>query len=178
MHDMRFYLYEVEIERSSGWSKAHVVAPSEQRAAELIFDQDTLLGQDHLQFTLERVDETLSGDQRKGLDDMLDNSPVGIASYNKTIGWIGHIAAVPQLQLFGIEDSMGSQTYVIAPNKDIAATLYLGSNVLSDGEQRIFRFFDGLADLPPDHIHSLDCLLEFGPVGVVDFHPESGWSVS
>jgi|TARA_R110001599_G_scaffold226256_4_gene425234 hypothetical protein len=80
--------------------------------------------------------------------------------------------------LFGIEDSMSSQTYVIAPNKDIAATLYLGSNVLSDDEQRIFRFFDGLKDLAPDHIHSLDCLLEFGPVGIVDFHPESGWSVS
>ena len=175
---MRFYLYEAEIERSSGWSKAHVVAPSEQRAAELIFDHDTLLGQNYLQFTLERVDETLSGHRRKGLDIMLDHSPVGIASYNETIGWVGHVAAVMQLQLFGIEDSKGSQTYVIAPNKDIAATLYLGGNVLSDGEQRIFRFFDGLADLPPDHIHSLNRLLEFGPVGVADFHPESGWFVS
>ena len=152
---MRFNLYEAEIARSSGWSKVHVVAPSEQRAAELIFDQDSLLGQDHLQFTLEQVDEALSGDRRKSLDDMLDHSPVGIASYNETIGWVGHVAAVPQLQLFGIEDSKGSQTYVIAPNKDIAATLYLGSNVLSDGEQRVFRFFDGLTDLPPDHIHSL-----------------------
>jgi hypothetical protein len=27
-------------------------------------------------------------------------------------------------------------------------------------------------------IHSLDYLLEFGPVGIADFHPESGWSVS
>ncbi len=174
---MRFNLYEAEIERSSGWSKAHVVAPTEQRAAELVFDHDTALAQDHIRFTLERVDETLSGDRRKGLDAMLDKSPVGIASYNETIGWVGHVAAIQKLQLFGIEDIKGSQTYVIAPNKDIAAALYLGSNVLEDGEQIIFRFIDGLTDIPLDRVASLECLLEFGPVGIASFDSEAGWSV-
>jgi hypothetical protein len=55
---------------------------------------------------------------------MLDKSPVGIASYSETIGWVGHVAAIQKLQLFGIENSKGSQTLVIAPNKDIAAALY------------------------------------------------------
>ena len=174
---MRFKLYQVEIERTNGWSKAHVVAPTEQRAAELIFDHDIELRQDHLQFTLERVDEALSGDLLKGLDDMLDNSPVGLASYSRVIGWVGHVAAIQQLRLFRIEDSERSETFVIAPSKDIASALYLKDSPLADGEHRLFRIFDGLADMPAEHIDSLELLLEFGPVGIVTYHEEHGWSV-
>lgn len=174
---MRFNLYEAEIERSSGWSKAHVVAPTEQRAAELVFDHDAALGQEHIQFTLERVDEALSGDRRKGLDKMLESASVGIASYSKVIGWVGHVAAVQQLRLFRIEDGGGSKTFVIAPSKDIALALYLKADPLAEGEHRLFRIFDGLASIPAEHIDSLELLLEFGPVGIVTCHKDHGWSL-
>ena len=174
---MRFNLYQIEIERSSGWSKAHVVAPTEQRAAELIFDHDEELRQEHLRFTLERVDETLSNDQRKGLDDMLETAAVGLASDSRVMGWVSHVAAIQQLKLFRIEDSEGSETFVIAPSKDIASALYLMENSLAEGEHRLFRMFDGFADIPAEHIDSLELLLEFGPVGTVTFHEEHGWSV-
>ena len=177
MHEMKFNLYEAEIERNSGWSKAYVVAPTEQRAAELVFDHDTALGQEHIQFTLERVDETLSKDRRKGLDDMLKTASVGIASYSRVIGWVGHVAAIQQLRLFRIEDSEGSETFVIAPSKDIASALYLMDDPPAEGEHRLFRIFDGFADIPAEHIDSLELLLEFGPVGTVTCHKEYGWSV-
>ncbi len=174
---MRFKLYEAEIERSSGWSKAHVVAPTEQRAAELVYDHDMALRQEHIQFTLERVDDVLPEDRRKGLDDMLETASVGIASYSRVIGWVGHVAAIQQLRLFRIEDSGGSETFVIAPSKDIASALYLKDDPLAEGEHRLFRILDGFADIPAEHIDSLELLLEFGPVGTVTRHEEHGWSL-
>ncbi|MEH6716511.1 hypothetical protein [Parasphingorhabdus flavimaris] len=174
---MRFNLYQAEIERSNGWSKAHVVAPTEERAAELIFDHDEELRQEHLQFTLERVDEILPEDRRKGLDDMLETAAVGIASYSRVIGWVGHLAAIQQLKLFRIEDGEGSETFVIAPSKDIASALYLKDDPLAEGDHRLFRIFDGLADIPADRIASLELLLEFGPVGIARYGEDNGWSV-
>ncbi len=174
---MRFNLYEVEIERTNGWSKSHVVAPSEQRAAELIFDHDDELRQEHIQFTLERVDEVISDDRRKGLDDMLETASVGIASYSKVIGWVGHVAAIQQLRLFRIEDRGGSETLVIAPSKDIASVLYLSVNAPLDGGHRLFRIFDGISSIPAGSIANLPLLLELGPIGIAKFDEENGWSV-
>jgi hypothetical protein len=148
MHEMRFKLYEAKIERTDGRSRCYVVAPSDQRAAELIVDHDMELRQKHLEFTLERVDEVLPDDHRKGLDDMLETAPVCLASYSEIVGWVGHAAILQQLRFFQIEDRNGSETFIIAPSSVMAAGLYVSANALVEGERRPFRIFDGLTDLP------------------------------
>ena len=50
---MRMQLFELDIERASGRIKAHVVAESEQRATEIVFDHDSAPGEEDLRFTLE-----------------------------------------------------------------------------------------------------------------------------
>jgi hypothetical protein len=44
---MRFNLYEVEIERVSGWSQYHIVAESKERAADLAIDYEFMLQHEH-----------------------------------------------------------------------------------------------------------------------------------
>lgn len=172
---MRFKLYEANIERTDSRSRCYVVAPSDQRAAELIVEHDMELRQKHLQFTLERVDKVLPDVLREGLDDMLETAPVCLASYSEEIGWVGHVAVLQQLRLFRIEDSEGSETFVIAPSTVMASGLYLSANALVEGEQRPFRIFDGLASIPAGRIANLHAMLEFGPVGIVAYYKEHGW---
>lgn len=174
---MRMELYEIEIERNSVVVRGHIVAPTEARAAELVFEHDDMLGQESTEFTLERVDETLPLDRRLGLDDMLEGGPVGFASYYDQIGWIVHVTALQRLRLFRIEDKAGTENYVIAPDSNFASTIYMMNNPVKEGEHRLFRIFDGLADLPNERIANLQTLLEFGPVGIATFQNEHGWSV-
>lgn len=174
---MRMKLYQLEIKRIGGSVKGYIVSPTEERAAELVFELFTSDDPEDFDFTLERVDETLQDDRRIGLDDLLEHAPVGIASYNQTIGWVGHVAAVPELRLFRVDEMKGQQTFIIAPNSDVASTIYMDTVPLASGEHIMFRIFDGLAELPPERIRNLKSLLEFGPVGVATFHEEDGWSV-
>jgi len=58
---MRFKLYEVEIERVSGWSQHNIVAESKERAADLAIEYEFMLQREHIQLALKRVDETLTG---------------------------------------------------------------------------------------------------------------------
>jgi hypothetical protein len=173
---MRFKLYEVEIERVSGWSQYHVVAESKERAADLAIDYEFVLQHEHIRFSLKRVDETLPPELCKGLDYMLEEGPIGLASYHQTIGWIVHAGTIQQLRFFRIEDLEETKTFVIAPNPDTASALYFSSNPLADGEHIMFRIFDGFADLPQERIANLPALLEFGPVGIVTYDEEHGWS--
>ena len=172
---MRFKLYEVEIERVSGWSQYHIVAESKERASDLAIDYEFVLQHEHIQLALKRVDETLPHERCKGLDDMLEGGPIGLASYHETIGWVVHAGTVQQLRFFRIDDIEESQTFVIAPNPDIASALYFSSNPLAKGERRVLRIFDGLVDVPQERIANLPALLEFGPVGIVTYHEEYGW---
>tara|TARA_R110001606_G_scaffold244964_5_gene392942 strand:- start:2202 stop:2708 length:507 start_codon:yes stop_codon:yes gene_type:complete len=167
---MRFKLYEVEIERVSGWSQYHIVAESEERAADLAIDYEIVLKREHIQLALKRVDETLPHERCKGLDDMLEGGPVGLASYHHTIGWVVHAGYMQQLRFFRIVDLEESKTFVIVPNPDIASALYFSSNPLAKGERRVLRIFDGFADLLQERIANVRALLEFGPVGIVTYH--------
>ena len=101
---MRFKLYEVEIERVSGWSQYHIVAESEERAADLAIDYEFVLQHHYIQLALKRVDETLPHERSRGLDDMLGGGPVGLASYHHMIGWVVHAGYMQQLRSFRIED--------------------------------------------------------------------------
>jgi len=173
---MRMELYEVRLDRPDGEARSYVVAPSEPRAAELVIDHHLATNQECPDFPLQRVDEDLPQDRQKGLDALLDTAPVGFASYHEPIGWIAHIAAVEQLRLFRLEDEHGASKFVIAPDKDTAMVIYCADWHLEEGEQRMFRIYDGLAELPPERLRNLPDLLEFGPAGIVAFDEGNGWS--
>jgi len=175
---MRLKLYLVEIEREAGWSQCHIVAESEERAADLVIGYESTLPNERFQLDIERVDETLPYDRCMALDDMLEEGAVGLASYSQTVGWIAHAGTMQRLRFFRIEDIKESQTFVIAPNPDIASALYAVSNPLAEGERRLIKIFDAFADAPAEGIASLRYLLEVGPIGIISFDSEDGWSVS
>ncbi len=108
---------------------------------------------------------------------MLETATNGFASFIRSLGWIVHIAALQKLRLFKVEDTKGQITYVVAP--DIARTMeiYCADAPLHDGQRRMFRIVDGFFDLPPERLANIHALLELGPVGIVDFDVDAGWSL-
>lgn len=175
---MRFKLYEVEIERNDGRDKGHVVALSEQHAAEIIIDHKIVLDKEVVSFTLERVDHNLPSDRSVGLDDLLQSAPAGFASFCMQTGWVALAPASRKLRFFQIEEGQREKTYLIAPDANIAFAIYVSDQPLEKGEQRFLRIRDGLSDLPADRVGNIHSLLEIGPIGVVRFEEDYGWMVS
>jgi hypothetical protein len=169
-------LYEAVMERPDRRARSYVVAPTGKRAAQLIIDQDERLGEQHLSFSLEQVDSKLPADKQVGLDDLLEGAPIGFASYCEPAGWFVHSAAVQQLHLFKVEDESGEVAYVVAPDASIALAICFGGNPLSGESKQRATIVDGLASLPPDQVANLHTLLAFGPVGIVTFDTDHGWT--
>lgn len=171
---MRMKLYFVRIERPDGVARVYIVALSEDQAAELVIDHELELGLPSPAFSIERVDETLAENRRLGLDSLLENAPVGFASFT-SVGWISHVAEVQRLRMFRIEDDKGEEVFIIAPSRDAAVVIYCAEYRVGESEQRQFRISDGLIGLPADRIRNLSRLLEFGPAGEIVYKPEYGW---
>lgn len=174
---MKFHLYECIIKRQNGEVRGHIVAPSKDRAWVVAIEHDEALGLEHDDMTLTRVDETLDDDRRRGLDALLQSAPVGFASYCE-IGWVAHTAPVQQLQLYRLLENAADDLFAIAPNIDIAASVFTASLRVPIGETRMLQIADGMKDLPDDKVRNLPQLLEFGPIGVVEFDPATGWSLT
>ena len=113
---------------------------------------------------------------REGLDELLEQAPMGFATYLAPIGWFLHTAAVQRRRLFKIEDQTGERVYVIAPNVEFAKNIYFDGYPLAPGETRRFEICDAADDLPPEQVANLHSLLAFGPLGIVIFDPEHGWT--
>lgn len=173
---MRMKLYEVEIMLAEGTARSHVVAPSEERAVELVREHYDETGGDWTRVSVGRIDEDLVDEARLGLDDMLEAAPVGFASFHPSLGWLVHAAALHRLRLFKIEEINGEQTFVIAPDADLAAAVLAASHEQADGEERLYRITDARRELTDELSAGLDDLLEFGPVGIAEWR-ESGWTV-
>lgn len=174
---MRMKLYEVKIERADGAVSGHIVAPTEKQAAVMLIDHDLARGKQHLGFTLERVDNNLPSDRQYGLEHVLAG-PAGFARYcEPTTGWIvDHVLALA-LSFFKFFTPEGEETYVVASEEDEAMAIYATSYTLADGEHRLFRFVNGLIDLPAAQCAALHSILEFGPRGVAVWDDKRGWSV-
>ena len=174
---MRFHLYQAQIERAQQLITIYVTASEERHAREVIADLQITAGQKD--FKLERVDEDLPRDRQKGLDSLLETAPAGLASYCEPIGWIAHVIPVPRLYLFRVEevDREGARAehHIIAPNYDVATAVYCDCILPPEGEPRLFRIRDGMHGLTDKR--GLSALLEFGPVGVVSWDEERGWSM-
>ena len=174
---MKFHLYECIIKRQDGEVRGHIVAPSKDRAWMVAIEHDEALGLDHEDLTLTRVDETLAGDRRRGLNTLLESAPVGFASWCE-IGWVAHTAPVRQLQLYRLVGDSADDLFAIAPNIDIAASVFTTALRVPIGETRMLQIADGMKDLPDDMVHNMPQLLELGPIGLVAFDSRIGWSLT
>ena len=173
---MKFHLYECVIQRQDHEVRGHIVAPSKDRAWMVFIEHEEALGLNHEDLKLTRVDQTLAGDHRRGLDALLESAPVGFASYCE-IGWVAHTAPVQKLKLYRLAEDEGDDMFAVAPSIDIAASVFTVALRVPLGETRILRIADGMSNLPDDEIRNLPLFLEFGPIGVVKFDPASGWSL-
>lgn len=173
---MRFELFRVEIERVDRTLVGHIVASDRQRASEIVVEREIMLNQENQGFSLERVDHTLPDSQRDGLDALLSNAPAGLASYCPQLGWTAHATVLPKLNLYRIEEVDGGEYFIIAPNPDLAAAIYCECVWLDEESARLIRIHDGAAGLKNEALRGLPALLEFGPVGIITWEQERGWS--
>lgn len=174
---MKFHLYECIIKRQDRDVRGHIVAPSKDRAWMVAVEHEEALGLEHEDLTLTRVDATLAGDHRRGLQALLESAPVGFASWCE-IGWVAHTAPVQQLKLYRLGHAEGHDLFAIAPNIDIAASVFTSALRVPLGETRMLQIADSTRDLPDDKVRNLPQLLEFGPIGVVAFDHATGWSLT
>jgi len=113
---------------------------------------------------------------RRGLDALLETAPTGLVSYCEPIGWVGHALPAPKLRLWRIEEVEGDTHFVIAPTGDLAIDVYCECVQLEEGEASMFAIHDGLDGLKNEALKGLPALLEFGPIGMVAWDDEIGWS--
>ena len=173
---MKFHLYECIIQRADHQVTAYLVAPSRDAAWLAVIEHEEALDLDHEDVTLKRIDDVIDDELRTGLDDLLESAPVGFASFAGR--WIAHTAPVQQLTLYRTIDDKGGNIYAIAPNADVAASVFTTELRIRPGQARLLHISDGMADMPGQMICNLPRLLEFGPIGVALFDKaEKRWSV-
>lgn len=174
---MRFQLFKCQITRSNSILTCFVIASDKHRASEIVLANEIELGRENQGFTLERADETIPVNMRKGLDALLECAPTGLASYCEPIGWIAHAIPSPKLRFFRIEELDGGTYFVIAPTMDLAIEVYSECTELEEGENSIFNVQDGTLGLKNEGLRGLHALLEFGPIGLVHWNDETGWTL-
>lgn len=173
---MKFHLYECVIQRANYQATAYIVAPTQDAAWLTVIEHEEALDLDHEHLTLKRIDDLIDDELRPGLDDLLANAPVGFASFADR--WIAHTAPVQLLKLYRTIDDKGGNSFAIAPNADVAASVFTNELRIRPNEVRLLRISDGMADMPDHMICNLPRLLEFGPIGVAIFVPdEQRWFV-
>lgn len=175
---MKMKLFHLSFDMGLDRHTVQVVAPDARMAVE--FCHANLAGFDmhgHLQPTLLRIDETLTGDSKEGLDLLLESAPVSFASFAEGLGWISHVAPITELCLYRIEAACGEVAYVIAPNSDVAVAVWFDCREQPDGEPLLFRIGDGLDGLDENQREKIKPFLEFGPIGLITWHDERGWQM-
>jgi len=175
--NMQMNLYQAEIIDASGNFTRHVVALSAEHAGDVIQQHYRTIGERLTRTHIHRIDQELEGERRAGLNQLLQDGPAGFASYCEAVGWTAHAPAFGKLRLFRIEDEQSTQTFVIAPDANIASVIYLCDEPLAQGEQRNISIGDGLAGLPEERIANIQGLLESGPIGIARFEQGCGWAV-
>jgi len=82
MHKLKLFKVEPE-ERET----LFITARSPDHAAELYLAQELSRNREIADFAVERTDQSLAGEGRLSLDDMLDYGPPGIAQFDALFGW-------------------------------------------------------------------------------------------
>ena len=167
---MRLKLFEITVQRLDHTARAYVVAQSQDEARLTVIEHERLLGLNHQAITISRFDVCIDDELLAGLDDLLENAPVGFASFADR--WIPHIAPVQQLKLFRTIDDKGANVFAIAPNVDVALAVFAREMRIPRDRTKLLLISDGMADLPPSMVCNLPRLLEFGPIGAGIFDVE------
>lgn len=175
---MKMKLFYLSLDRGSDRHVVQIVAPDAGKAVDFLRDHLDGLGEEVCEPKILRIDQTLTGDARLGLDAMLETAPGEFASFAEGVGWIARGVPVPRLRFFRIEPASGEGIYVIAPSSGVAAAVYSEWLNPKGDEARGFRIHDGVIGLSSEALRGLPELLEFGPVGVVTWDEESGWSLA
>jgi hypothetical protein len=176
-NQMRFNLYRCEIRQASRTTTCHLVAASEEHAAIIIDQHCDALNLKRVLYSLERVDHTLSEDQRLGLDEVLENAPAGIVSFT-SIGWIAHAAPVHKLRLFASLDYSDIPIYVVAPHAGVAMLLMQSTQLPNSKRVHRFKIRDITDTLPDDKRKNLEEVLAAGQAGIAECDDEhGGWWV-
>lgn len=173
---MKMKLFHVTINQADDRHWVQVVSPDEQMVVEFVRDHLDEIGGEFGDLAIVRIDNTLPGDARLGLDQLLETAPVGLASFAEGLGWTAHIAPVHRLKLFRIETPKDAAVHVMAPNKDIAAAVWWERCNAPEGEPVLYRIVDGLTNLDEEQRTAILPLLEFGSIGVATWSG-GGWSV-
>ena len=122
------------------------------------------------------IDEELEGDDRHGLDLLLNTTTVDFASHAPGLGWVAHVAAVHKLALFALEDDRGAITFVVAPTQDVALEVLWANKEIGEGETRLYRSVDPFRHMTDAQRDADTAFLEFGPIGIAQW-TQKGWSV-
>lgn len=170
-------LFKCEIARGDQKMTAFIVASDQDRASDILMQTEIECNREHQGFSLERVDEIMPVDQRRGLDTLLNCGAVGLASYNERIGWITHSVPAPRLHFYRVLDERGDECFIIAPTMDVATSVYCEVSHLEEGKASLFRILDGFFSLKPECMRGLPELLEYGSVGVVQWDEDNGWKM-
>lgn len=173
---MKMKLFYLSLDCGSDRHIVQVVAPDAGMAVEFFRENLNDLGSEMGEPSILRIDQTLTGDERLGLDAMLETAPIGFASFAEGVGWIVHVAPVPRLNLYRIETANGEETHVIAPNREVAAAVWFEHRKMPDGEPVLYRIWESLDDLGEERRKGIFPLLEFGSVGVVQWR-DGNWSM-
>lgn len=153
-----------------------IAAPDAGMAVEFFREHLNGLDSEMGEPSILRIDQTLTGDERLGLDAMLETTPVGFASFAEGVGWIVHVAPVSRLNFYRIESADGEEAHVIAPNRDVAAAIWFGHLKRPDGELVLYRIWEGMDELEEERRRGILPLLEFGSVGIAQWH-DGSWSM-
>ena len=173
---MKMKLFYFSINMAADRHTVQIVAPDQQMAAEFLRNHLQEVGGELVDYTILRIDDTLSGDATLGLNVMLENAPVSFASYAEGVGWLAHVAPVHRLHLFRIETPSGAAEYVVAPNENVAAAVWWETCNAPDGEPVLYRIVDGMLGLDDAQRKGIEPLLEFGSIGVASW-TNSDWSI-
>ena len=68
-------------------SETFITARSPDHAAEIYVVHEVANDRQLTDFQIERVDQTLTGEQQLGLNDMLEHGVAGIARFDPVLGW-------------------------------------------------------------------------------------------
>ncbi len=113
VYRMKFHLYECIIQRHDHTARAYIVAPTQDAAWLAVIEHEEALGLAHEDLTLKRIDDVIDDELRVGLDDLLENAPVGFASFADR--WIAHTAPVQQLRLYRTIDDKAAMSSRLRP---------------------------------------------------------------
>lgn len=173
---MRMQLFEIETRKPRNVPVVFLVAPSEQRAGEILREHERTEPERGGAYTIQRIDDIIEPAVTKGLDDMLNHAPEGFATFTDAAGWFVYQGISAGLYLFILTNTEDREYMVIAPSIEMATAIYVEHALRAEVKISANVRRGDLSNVPAEHLASLVDILEFGPIGVIHLDEKNGWS--